>query len=187
MSALPKIIARRCFNKAQRQLIVQALHGITPNEAKQVTIELDDHPMSLLGFRKPQQAHNLYYYLTGLPLFPDDFGEYKRRNGYRYADSNDYERIIPREADKAMRLYGHPTHAATLLEAQLETVKTNELDIPRFLYSVISELERRAQGETNYESRFRQWDHTYRLGAAIDAFGPPLTPIGQNAHIKKEV
>lgn len=177
---LPKIKARRGFTKAQRVAIVTALHGVTPDEARQLTIQLDDQSTSLLEFSQPKQAHNLYYYLTGLPLFAD-MGEYQRRPSYT-GRLEDWE-IIPREADKAMRLYGDPKYAAIILEAQLETVRANGLDIPRLAYSVISELRRRATGYTLYDyHRWRSDDiRCYRLDSELRRLGPPLTAIGKSA------
>lgn len=177
---LPKIKARRGFTKAQRVAIVTALHGVTPDAAERLTIQLDSEPVSLLEFRAPKQAHNLYYYLTGLPLFAD-MGEYQRRPSY--TDRPEDWEIIPREADKAMRLYGDPEYAAIILEAQLETVRVNGLDIPRLAYSVISELRHRARGHTQYG--YRQWrsqdTRSYRLDSELERLGPPLTAIGKSA------
>lgn len=181
-NSLPKIKARRGFTKAQRMAIVTALHGVAPDETKRLTIQLDNQPVNLLRFRQPKQAHNLYYYLTGLPLFAD-MGEYQRRPSYT-SRLEDWE-IIPREADKAMRLYGDPKHAAIILEAQLETVRANGLDIPRLAYSVISELQRRATGYTLYDyHRWRSADiRSYRLDSELERLGPPLTAIGRSAYV----
>lgn len=177
-NSLPKIKARRGFTKAQRIAIVTALHNVTPDETKRLTIRLDNQPVSLLGFRRPKQAHNLYYYLTGLPLF-EEYGEYKRE-GSRGWRSEDWE-VIPREADKAMKLYGHPGYASVILKAQLETVRANGLDIPRLAHSVISELQRRAKGHTLYDyHRWRSHDITsYRLDSELEKLGPPLTAIAK--------
>lgn len=183
---LPKIKARRGFTKAQRVAIVTALHGVTPDEAEQLAIQLDDEPVSLLKLRTPKQAHNLYYYLTGLSLFEEDYGWAKYKHVGSWGSGNQHREdweIIPREADKAMRLYGNPEYAAIILEAQLETVKANGLDIPRLAYSVISELQRRAKGHTLYNyDRWRSHDiRAYRLDSELKRLGPPLTAIGKSA------
>lgn len=145
---VPKIKRRKGYTKDQREAIVRRLHGINLEDATDTVIQLTDTPgESVVTFREPKHAHNLYYYLTGEKLF-EEYGPYKpMRRGGGNGRKPDGE-IILSDVSKAMMLYGNPGKAATILKRQAESYKANEIQPRRLLWSVISKLESRA-GEEN--------------------------------------
>lgn len=161
------------ITKRQAEALVGALERIRD--------KLGDEPIAVAhngttwrGTR--QQASNVYSLLTGVPLFPDLDAHVRRsRRCPKVWD-------VTRTADDAMRLYGHPLHAANILRRQLEWVRaypeaqTGSAQTAR-LQRVIDVLRARARGETCCTS-YPWYSGRYALDVELRKIGTPLAPAG---------